>query len=49
MYMRRGLKGDPGLAAPILSNASTQFIALGMTGWTQRAQQVIQTGSEPSS
>ncbi|MGO9603616.1 MAG: ATP-binding protein [Candidatus Binataceae bacterium] len=48
MHLRRGLPGDPEVATPLLRDASAQFIALGMTGWTQRAQQALHTGSEPS-
>jgi hypothetical protein len=48
MFLRRGLPNDVDLAAPLLRDASRQFVALGMTGWERRAQHALEVGSEPS-
>jgi class 3 adenylate cyclase/tetratricopeptide (TPR) repeat protein/energy-coupling factor transporter ATP-binding protein EcfA2 len=37
MFSRRGASGDPERARPLLDSARRQFVALGMTGWTRRA------------
>ena len=46
MYLRRGLPSDPGLAAPFLREASAAFDSMGMTGWSERARRIHQSGSE---
>jgi hypothetical protein len=38
MYIRRGAPGDRERASPLLDAALQQFRALGMTGWTRRAE-----------
>ena len=46
MYLRRGLPSDPGLAAQFLREASAAFDSMGMTGWSERARRIHQSGSE---
>jgi hypothetical protein len=38
MYLRRNADGDRQQAWPLLNAATTQFRALGMTGWLRRAE-----------
>jgi hypothetical protein len=38
MYLRRNEDGDRHRAVPLLSRATMQFRALGMTGWWRRAE-----------
>ena len=40
MYRRRAEQGDAELAAPLLEAALEQFRELGMTGWTERAEEL---------